>query len=450
MTAARPDRVYLGLGVAQGLLWAAWWVGAIGLWTVDLALSPIQLVLLGVAIEGAVMVSESPTGAVADTFSRKWSIVLSWALVGVASIASALGSDLGPLLLWQALWGFGYTFQTGADTAWVTDEIGREDDRLIMFHAVASTIGSIVGIAGAVGSLMWLGVSVRGVMVAAGIGSLVVAVLTAVAMAETNFTPVDRGERSSARTVVDTWKQGLGVVRRSRVLRMILVMVVIVAMADELIDRLDVLRMIELGMPSADGVQASSWAGGLWMAMVVVRLPIIWWAAHKTEPASPNVAASAAAPSAGAPSVAGPSVGAPSVAAPSVGAPGAGARGVGERAKRVERRSVDMVATLFVVSTLGVMTMVGGWFWFAVAGWAARDVARELAEPLVTAWINRHAESEVRATVISFRSQTMALGQIVGGLGLGLLVELTTIRTGFVAAALCLAVAAAIVATLRG
>src|SRR2546423_1768387 len=57
--------------------------------------SPLQLVLMGTAMEAAVFLSEIPTGVVADTYSRRLSLIIgylgmgtAWMLVGVFSATS--------------------------------------------------------------------------------------------------------------------------------------------------------------------------------------------------------------------------------------------------------------------------------------------------------------------------------------------------------------------------
>ena len=69
-----------------------------------LHLSPLQLVLMGTAMEAAVFVFEVPTGVVADTYSRRLSLVigfvgmgLAWMLVGIVS------SPLFVIVLWAAI-----------------------------------------------------------------------------------------------------------------------------------------------------------------------------------------------------------------------------------------------------------------------------------------------------------------------------------------------------------
>ena len=80
----------------------------------DLHMSPLQLVLMGTAMEAAVFLFEVPTGVVADTSSRRLSLAIgflgmgtAWALVGLVSSAPLV------IALWAA-WGLSYTFTSGA------------------------------------------------------------------------------------------------------------------------------------------------------------------------------------------------------------------------------------------------------------------------------------------------------------------------------------------------
>ena len=55
----------------------------------DLNLTPLQLVLMGTAMEGAVFLSEVPTGVVADTYSRRLSLVIGFVGMGTAWVSRA-------------------------------------------------------------------------------------------------------------------------------------------------------------------------------------------------------------------------------------------------------------------------------------------------------------------------------------------------------------------------
>ena len=386
-----PRRLYLFNGFAQGLVLGAFSLAAVVWWVVDLELSPLRLVLLGTALEGAVLLSESPTGVVADLFSRKWSIVLSWVVMGVAQLLAPISTALGALLVWQALFGFGYTFQSGADTAWVTDEIEVPDDSLVLGKALASGVGVIVGVLGSMALSQW---SLRGAMALSGLLGLAVAAVLAVAMPERNFSPVDRSQRSTAAAMADTWRRGLRLVAGSRVLRVLVVATFVIAMVDETVDRLDLARMRQLGFPEVDGAGSALLFGGIWVGMTVLTLPVIVVVARR----------------------------------------------VGES---TDHRSAWLLVSLLGVAAVGVGSMAGSVFAVAVLGWVARDVVREVIDPVGEAWVNRHAESSIRATVISFRSQSMAFGEIFGGLLLGLVAELVSLRAAFVGGAVLLVVAAA-------
>ena len=71
----------------------------------DLHLSPLQLVLMGTAMEAAVFVFEIPTGVVADTYSRRLSLIIGFVGMGVAWMAVALVSSPSAIIALWALWG---------------------------------------------------------------------------------------------------------------------------------------------------------------------------------------------------------------------------------------------------------------------------------------------------------------------------------------------------------
>ena len=106
------------------------------------------------------------------------------------------------------------------------------------------------------------------------------------------------------------------------------------------------------------------------------------------------------------------------------------------------------MTAFLALGTIGVALMSGTVFVAAVLGWVLRDVIREVVDPVGEAWVNRHAESEVRATVISFRSQSMAFGEIFGGMALGLVAEFLNLRAAFAFGAVLLGVAAVSVSRL--
>ena len=98
-----------------------------GVYRFELAgLSPLQLVLMGTALELSVFFFEIPTGIVADLYSRRLSMLVGYTLIGAGVFLEGALPLFLTILLAQVLWGVGYTFTSGAIDAWLADEIGEE------------------------------------------------------------------------------------------------------------------------------------------------------------------------------------------------------------------------------------------------------------------------------------------------------------------------------------
>lgn len=389
-----PRRIYLTTGFGQGFFFASWAVAAVVWWAVVLDLSPLQLVLLGTALEGTVLFSEIPTGVVADVLSRKWSVVTSWLVIGTAQFLTPLSEHFVWLMLCQVLWGLGLTFQSGADTAWVTDEIREPDDGLIVRHAMWRAVGVIAGILAA---FVILTGSITLVMQVAGVGSVLFGCWLAVTMRETNFTPASGDARATWRAFGATLKKGFELTRRVSALRLMVVAVVFLAAADELVDRLDVDRVVDLGFPDLSGEDSVVLFGIVWMVMTILTIPVM---------AAAN-----------------------------------------RHAERMEQPGGDgsarLLRLLIIAGATGVLFLaIGTPLALALMGWVMRDVIRETVEPLSMAWTNRHAEPDVRATVLSFRSQAQSGGEVLGGVLLGLVAQFLGGGVAFGAAAILMLIAA--------
>ena len=81
MKRADATRLYYALQVL--LFMPTWVVMAVYLVRV-VHLSPLQLILMGTAMEAAVFLFEVPTGVVADTYSRRLSLIIGYLGMGVA------------------------------------------------------------------------------------------------------------------------------------------------------------------------------------------------------------------------------------------------------------------------------------------------------------------------------------------------------------------------------
>ena len=75
-------------------------------------------------VESSTFVFEAPTGMIADSYSRKWSIVIGYVIWGAGFLLQAFAPIYELTLLSQAIWGLGFTFVSGAPEAWLADEAG--------------------------------------------------------------------------------------------------------------------------------------------------------------------------------------------------------------------------------------------------------------------------------------------------------------------------------------
>ena len=128
-TKSRAYPVYLWMETITSL--GSWLV-----FTVDLiyqvtivGLNPLQLVIVGTTIEVTAFIFEVPTGVVADTISRKLSIIIGTIMIGAGFILEGAIPRFETILIAQVIAGIGYTFTSGATEAWIADEIGEGGER---------------------------------------------------------------------------------------------------------------------------------------------------------------------------------------------------------------------------------------------------------------------------------------------------------------------------------
>lgn len=390
---SEPERLFLWSGLVWHAALQAYWVSLVVRITIDLGLPGLQLILLGTVMEGALLVAEVPTGVMADTVSRKWSVVVAFVVVGVAQAASGLVATFPLLVATQMVWGVGYTFRSGAEVAWLTDELGdtgQVEDLLLRRVQLQFGVGvAAIGAGVALGRLVSVAVSV----VATGLVLVATGVVLAVVMSETGFPAGgDRGDRrllSLYRRSWSTLTDGVRAVRHSVALRVLAAVMVLVGLASEAVDRLDIRRLDDLGLSARlDEVVT---VGVLAVAQAVVGLALVTvarrWLSGDLIPWA----------------VAG------ALAVAAVG-----------------------VAVLGLVALLGV----------AMVGLVVQHGVRRAVDPLATAWANAHAPSSARATVLSFTEQATSVGEIGGGLALGAVAAATTVPTALSLSVLLLIVAA--------
>ncbi|MEM8707394.1 MAG: MFS transporter [Actinomycetota bacterium] len=371
-----PARVFVrAFGTAEGVEWG-FWLAATVWWVVELELGPLELVVMGAVLQLSVLLSETPTGVVADLMSRRRSVIIAQFVMGFSFIWAVISRDYWVILPAQAIFGIGWTFRSGADTAWVTDELkgqgaATDDDiekLLIRKHRFSFGVGLLsLFVSMVVGTLT----NVRVAAIVMGVAALGVAVWMLTTMREDHFTP----GREKERGFVETLREGATVVRTRPRLRVLVGVVLMLDMGAEALDRLGHKFFIDEGGFEDDSLV------GVWILYTVIAF-------------------------------AGLAVNALSGRALD--------RGLGVARLATMLIFVATIGAVLAASTT-VLVVIG-------VGLMLQDATRESLWPVLEGWANRDAPSEVRATVHSLMGQVSASGELVGGLLLAVIAEATSIR----------------------
>jgi MFS transporter, DHA3 family, tetracycline resistance protein len=362
-------------------------------------MSPLQLVLVGTFMELTIFVCEVPTGIVADLVSRKLSIVIGYVVMGAAIVFCGIVAEPWAVMVAWSVWGFGYTFTSGATDAWLADEIGVENVRTVYLRG--AQVGRICALA-AIGGSVGLGlVSLRLPLIAGGVVIFALGLVLAFAMQEHGFSPAPRGEaEGTLRAMVDTGRSGASLVRRTPVLLLILAISAFWGAWSEAYDRLGEAHVIrDVGLPSFAGLSFIVWFGVISAASLALSLLV-------ARPANRRL----------------------------------------EHAPRETVTRVLLVADLALIATVAVFGLAGA-FWLALIAMLATNTIRGLVGPLFSSWLNQSiTESSVRATVFSITSQADAIGQWTGGPAIGAVGNVYGIRAALVLGASLLSPAVALYA----
>ena len=357
----------------------------------ELHLSPLQLVLMGTAMEAAVFLFEVPTGVVADTYSRRLSLVIGYLGMGVAWLAVGLVSAPWLIIALWATWGLAYTFTSGAEEAWIADEVGADKVGPIFLRAARwGQAGAVVGL------LLQVAVgiqSLRAGVILGGVFTILRGIGCILSMPETGFRRRPRAERANAfaemRTTAVT---GARYAWAAPVIVLLAAADLFMGASSEAFDRLKEAHFLrDVGLPAVGSLDPVVWFGIFWLVGMLL-----------------NIAA------------------------------------IGGLIKRVESGGRQSIARyLFGFTALQLIAMLifamTGSTWLAIAGLLGVFFARNMAMPLYTTWLNEQiTDSSVRATVLSLTGQADAIGQAGGGPVLGAIGNVWGIRAALATGALAI------------
>lgn len=347
---------------------------------VEAGLNPFQLLLIGAVLEGSVLIAEVPTGIVADAYSRRRSVIIGYAILALGFFVWGADARLETILIAQVLWAVGFAFTSGAQEAWIADEVG--DDRAGPIFLRAAQVGQVAAFVG-----IFVGVSLAVVdlqlpFMISGTLFLLLAGFLYLAMEERNFQPAGSAGGVLG-GVSGTVRSGLRVIRGRTVLVFSLAVAAIFGASSEAFDRLWPAHLLEqVDLPELAGLDPLVWfaviaAGGLLLGVGVTEL---------------------------------------------AGRTGAVTTRSGPTRALVVLNLLLFIALLAFAFTSSLVGLV-------IAYWVVTAL-RRASDPVFLAWINRGLDPSSRATVLSMHSQADALGQVTVGPGFGALATIRSIRFG--------------------
>jgi DHA3 family tetracycline resistance protein-like MFS transporter len=364
-------------------------------------LDPLRLLLVGSVLELTCLLFQIPTGLFADAFSRRWSVAAGCALVGAGFILEGSIPKFTAILVAQVVWGIGATFSSGAEDAWITDEVGEKAAGRLFLRG--SQVGQVTGLIG-----IFVGVSLASIRLNLPIvvgGALLVAlgIYLFFAMTEAGFRAIPREAAGSLAGMAAGARSSIKSVRSRPLILTILAITVVLGLSSEGVDRLYQVHFLrDIGLPTFAGLS-----------------PVLWF-----------------------------------------GLVSAGASLIGIAATWVVRRRLDLEnhshvgRLLFAFTAVRALALAGfalaANLYLAIALIWVDSVMRAVFSPVQRAWLNRSLDPSNRATLFSVDGQADALGQVVGGPIIGVVASGISIRAALVGSAALLTLALPLLARALG
>ena len=382
--------VYLILEGCCGLAFTTTTVVS-SLYQFDIAkLNPLQLVLVGTILETSCFLCQVPTGVLADLYSRRLSIIVGILLTGLGFLLEGSIPNFWAIAGAMVLYGVGSTFVSGAEEAWVADEIGEEQiGHTFLRGSQMSQIGSVFG------AFIGVGLASIRLNVPVQIGGgliILLGLFLCIFMPEHGFKPTPRTEQQSWRGFVGLFRNGLRAAWTSPMLLLILGVSFFYGFSSEGYDRFWQAHLQQDFTIPAPGPFA----------------PVVWFSIISV---SGNLLVI----------------------------------GITELVRRRfnmsnQRTMIRVLAALNILGMLSLLLLAftGNFLLAIVAIWCV-GIFRSVKSPIFSVWLTRNSDTHVRATVISLEGQMDAIGQITGGPPVGYLGTIFSLRITLAAVSVILA-----------
>ncbi|MGG0656185.1 MFS transporter [Rummeliibacillus pycnus] len=345
-------------------------------YVVNANLNPLQLVLIGTIMETTIFLFEMPTGLVADHFGRKRSLFIGTLIVGFAHVLEGIFPSFWSIAIASGLWGVGWTFISGAEEAWIADELeGKNLDFIFLKGAQFESFGQFLGIILSVCIAVLFSVKVS--IITAGAMLILLAFAILFFMPETKFLKVTRMKDVSAiRHLVRTIRAGTKQIHGNTMLVSIAMITIFSGLASEGFDRLWGAHFIEDFHISEE--KSIYWFGSFYATTFLLNIVVLHFV---------------------------------------------------ERRFKKNYPFVLFVTNSFLIIMILIFAFSSN-FLFAVITYLLASTLRKIHYPLMSIMINERLESKGRATALSMFGQLDAIGQIAGGPIIGTLALYTTLANG--------------------
>lgn len=363
----------------SGLIFTSIWV----LYYSVMKLNLLEVALISIVITASNLALEIPTGLLADVYSRRLSVILGGAFIGLAYVMMGAYPVFAIALLGGFVEAIGDTCVSGALQAWITDEVGANRVGNVFLRGRQVSIPAHwMGVVLSIALAAWFNCQIP--IIAGGAMWFVLTIFLIVFMPETNFPSANAAPthaRSSWRAQwgasLSMFGEGVRLVRGSRLLIwLFLAQLFSSAFFDSFykFSRADILRGFSLPiltLPILGALKENVWFGMLEMLQGVFSFIGLEGMRRSINLNRPGMAA------------------------------------------RILLGSYAlMLAGLFMFTVTGNLAL-------AIMAWLIVNGFQDLGRPVAETWLNQNIPSSIRSTVLSMNSQIGMLGQMGGSTSLG-------------------------------
>ena len=375
----------------SGLIFTSIW--AFYYETLRLTLTQVSLIYIVITITG--MALEIPTGVIADTYSRRFSIILGGVFIGLCYTLIGLFPFYIVILIGAFLEAVGDTFVSGALEAWITDEVGVDNIGPVFIRG--AQISTPLHWAGALLSIGLAALFNYQVPIASGgILWLLTALILVAKMPETVFASHEHAPRISIQVYMksarNTFVNSFKVIRNHTIVfRLVAASLFAAALLDIFyrFSRLYILNgfvLPAITMPYIGVLKNNLWFGFFEISQSILALLGLTLLRRYT--------------------------------------------------RLQYARTFAGILTIFHILILaGVLLFANTNILFvAIGAWLVVNVFNDIGKPVVATWLNQAIDSTSRATILSINSQVGMFGVLILSSGMSVIGDVYGVRSALFAA----------------